>query len=158
MSEQNTSGLLPILDIQLPELPSWLPLAWGWWASAGGVVVALLLVVFLIKRHKKKQAAKKTALRLLRSNEQPAGAIELVRQAALCYFPREQIAGLTGERWYAFLDDQYGEPLFQPNADSWHQVLYSKTKPHNGEELVEHCALWVEQALPPKRRRRRKVA
>lgn len=84
----------------------------------------------------------------------PSSAIELVRQAALCYYPREEIAHLTGTDWYAFLDTQVGHPLFVPNETLWQQALYQKQKVNNADELVHHCYLWVESALPPKKRRK----
>ncbi|GAK82619.1 hypothetical protein JCM19238_162 [Vibrio ponticus] len=90
---------------------------------------------------------------MLIQKEKPAAALELVRQAALCYFPREQIAQLTGKEWYAFLDSQVDNPLFEANFEQWQTVLYSKQPITNSEELVQHCYQWVEQALPPKKRK-----
>ncbi len=107
--------------------------------------------------HRRRLAPKKTALRLLSltvTPQTPSSAIELVRQAALCYYPREEIAHLTGKDWYAFLDAQVGHPLFVPNETLWQQALYQKQKVNNADELVHHCYHWVESALPPKKRRK----
>ncbi|MGD8172893.1 DUF4381 domain-containing protein [Vibrio sp. TRT 21S02] len=154
MTENSTSSLLPLKDLHLPDAPSWLPLAWGWWAAVGATIAVLLLIWLTLRWKKKRMAPKKTALRLLQHSDQPSAAIELLRQAAFCYFPREEIAQLTGPEWYVFLDSHVQKPLFVPNQTAWQQALYSKEPIQNSQQLVQHCAQWVEEALPPKRRRR----
>jgi len=142
--------------LQLPEVPSWLPLAWGWWASALGTIVVLMAITWIIRSKKKRLAPKKTALRLLSpelGHQTPSTAIELLRQAALCYYPREQVAHLTGPDWYSFLDSQVDKPLFMQNESAWQQALYQKQKVENAQDLVADCYQWVSTALPPQKRR-----
>ena len=153
MTSSNNDLLLPLRNLHLPDVPSWFPLAWGWWASTAAVVMTILVIAYYLHWKKKRLAPKKTALLLIR-REKPAAAIELVRQVSLCYYPREQIAQLTGRDWYTFLDSQIESPLFEANFEQWQQVLYSKKVADNSDELVEHCYQWVAQALPPKKRRR----
>lgn len=153
MSNETQQSLLPLNPMHLPEPPSWLPLAWGWWATIAAALTLLLATWLFIRWNKKRLAPKKTALRLLARGEKPSEAIELVRQAALCYFPREEIAQLTGKEWYAFLDSQATGSRFGDNYDVWQQALYSSQPVDNATELIQHCSDWVEQALPPKRRR-----
>lgn len=108
------------------------------------------MAIWLIYRwNKKRLAPKKTALRLIQAGEKPAEAFELLRQAALCYYPREEVAKLTGKEWYAFLDTQVKAPLFLDNYDVWQVALYSKEPLGNASELVSHCSQWVNEALPP---------
>lgn len=144
---------LSLQPMHFPDAPAWFPLAWGWWAILAGGLITCLLIGLLIRWNKKRLAPKKTALRLLENGTRPSEAIELVRQAALCYFPREEIAQLTGEQWYQFLDDQLQKPRFSPNLSLWQQALYSNHAVANADELVQDCIAWVEQALPPKKRR-----
>ncbi|MCR9423929.1 DUF4381 domain-containing protein [Vibrio sp. RM-69-4] len=156
MKESSIATLLDLSAMQLPELPSWFPLAWGWWASAAGILLCLLILVFVIRWRRKRLAPKKTALRLLNpqfGHLTPSSAIELLRQAALCYYPRMEIAHLTGKEWYTFLDSQISYPLFVPNETLWQQALYQKQKTENSQELINHCYQWVNDALPPKKRR-----
>lgn len=153
MSNETQQSLLPLNPMHLPEPPSWLPLAWGWWATIAAALTLLLATWLFIRWNKKRLAPKKTALRLLARGEKPSEAIELVRQAALCYFPREEIAQLTGKEWYAFLDSQATGSRFGDNYDVWQQALYSSQPVDNAAELIQHCSDWVEHALPPKRRR-----
>ncbi|WP_339388880.1 DUF4381 domain-containing protein [Vibrio caribbeanicus] len=151
---KDTSTLLPLNPMHLPEPPSWFPLAWGWWTLIASVIVGLLIVWLLLYRKKRHLAAKKTAQRLMASHQKPADAIELVRQAALCYFPREEIAQLTGKEWYEFLDSQLNQPVFIANYELWQQALYSKHPIQETHTLLQDCSLWIDQALPPKRKRR----
>ncbi|ROV58403.1 DUF4381 domain-containing protein [Vibrio ponticus] len=151
MTSSNNDSLLPLKEMALPDAPSWFPLAWGWWATLAVCIVAALSLLMYLRWRKKRLAPKKTALMLIQ-REHPAAALELVRQAALCYYPREQIAQLTGKDWYAFLDSQVTTPIFSANAERWQNILYSKQTIENGDELVQHCYQWVEEALPPKKR------
>ena len=151
---KDTSTLLPLNPMHLPEPPSWFPLAWGWWALIASLIIGLLIVWFLLYRKKRHLAAKKTAQRLMANHQKPADAIELVRQAALCYFPREEIAQLTGKEWYEFLDSQLSKPVFAANYELWQQALYSKHPIQETHTLLQDCSLWIDQALPPKRKRR----
>lgn len=152
MTSTDNDSILPLKDMALPQVPDWFPLAWGWWASLAGIVVVFAIFLFYIRWKKKRLAPKKTALHLI-PKEKPAAALELVRQVALCYYPREQIAQLTGKDWYTFLDSQVAIPVFEQNYELWQSVLYRKQTVENVDELVQHCYQWVEQALPPKRRK-----
>ncbi|MCK6263739.1 DUF4381 domain-containing protein [Vibrio sp. ZSDE26] len=157
MTDSSSSALLALNDLKLPPMPSWFPLAWGWWASVLGVIFTVILIVALIKWNKKRLAPKQTALKLLKQDQaqdKPSDAIELVRQVALCYFPREHIAHLTGRDWYVFLDSQLETPLFLHNSKKWQQALYQKDAIEEPQLLVDHCYQWVDQALPPKRGRK----
>ena len=100
-------------------------------------------------------APKKAALRIfLRSKENmtPSEAIELVRQAALSYFPREDIAKLTGHEWYAFLDKNAPSPIFIHNETLWQNALYHKEPNFDSARLVNDCQEWIQNALPPVKR------
>ncbi|PNH93500.1 DUF4381 domain-containing protein [Vibrio diazotrophicus] len=153
---QESSNILNLSDLHLPEVPSWLPLSWGWWASLLAIVVVLVSIALIVRAKKKRMAPKKTALRLLNpalGHQTPSSAIELVRQAALCYYPREQVAHLTGPDWYAFLDSQVDSPIFTKNEETWQKALYQKQKVENAQDLVADCYQWVNTALPPQKRR-----
>lgn len=149
---ESSSSSLPLNALHLPDAPAWFPLAWGWWASAGALIVLLLLLLWQRRRKKKRVRPQQTALRLLATPQSPSSAMELLRQAALCYFPREEIAQLTGAEWYAFLDSALDAPLFTPQQAQWQQALYSKTPLEHPEQLVAQCVRWVTEALPPRRR------
>ena len=155
---QSMSNLLDLQPLHLPPAPSWWPIAWGWVSLAITFILVILLMAWLIHKYRKWIAPKKVALRLLRSTHvklTPSDAIELVRQASLCYFPRQEIAHLTGPSWYSFLDHQFGKPLFVPNESLWQSVLYQTSTTADTQHLIDDCCLWIQTALPPKRKYRR---
>jgi hypothetical protein len=154
--KQTLSNLLQLNPLHLPPTPSWWPPAWGWLALIGSVIAFFLLVVLLVRMRMMKLAPKKAALRIFTLSKDkmtPSDAIELVRQAALSYFPRDDIAKLTGHEWYAFLDSYAPKTLFTHNEATWQKALYHKESVPNSSHLVNDCQEWVELALPPKKRR-----
>lgn len=139
----------------LPAPPGWLPLAWGWWAVIAGIILTVLGLYLYFKWQTKRILAKKTALKLLTkpaTPHTPSSALEILRQAALCYFPREEIAPLTGTAWHEFLDEQINETRFVDKQHVWQAALYQKPSQGQHQDLIEDCAFWVKHALPPKKK------
>ncbi|MGF1777717.1 DUF4381 domain-containing protein [Vibrio nomapromontoriensis] len=127
MTQQTISHPLELSPLTLPTAPSWWPLGPGCWIS--GLILAFIIVcsLFWYRRNKQKTRAKRAALNLFkieRHNLTPSSAIEVVRQAALSYYPRQDIAKLSGQSWYQFLDSQLAEDIFSPNQALWNQALY----------------------------------
>ena len=145
-----------------PDAPTWWPLAWGWWAVIVIAITLITLVFLIVKRRKNNQIPKQEALSYF-SNRQssnrlsPSEAQRILRQAALSYFPREKVAGLSGDDWFAFLDAQLAKPLFSVKQSQWQQALYQDASLMTDEQkkvqqqLVNDCETWLRKALPPKR-------
>ncbi|MFA0112344.1 DUF4381 domain-containing protein [Vibrio sp. 10N.261.46.E11] len=156
--------LLDLSPVIAPDAPTWWPLAWGWWALIITAIALIAIVFFIIKRRQKNQYAKNEALACFRNN-QPSNALsaseaqDILRQAALSYFPRDKVAGLTGDNWLAFLDAQLAKPLFAAKQSQWQQALYqdaalmSDEQKKAQQQLVNDCETWLRKALPPKRGR-----
>lgn len=102
---------LPLRDIHLPAPIGWWPPAPGWWILLFGMPALAFLLAWLW-RFLRRQSPKKLALRELESiAKADADPLEKVRQlavllrrTALSVYPREEVAGLVGEAWLAFLD------------------------------------------------------
>ncbi|CDT10954.1 DUF4381 domain-containing protein [Vibrio coralliirubri] len=155
---------LDLSPVIAPNAPTWWPLAWGWWAVIITAISLIALVFFILKRRKNNQQAKQEALSYFSNSQSPDGlspskAQDMVRQAALSYFPREKIAGLSGDDWLTFLDAQLAKPLFVAKQSQWQQALYQDVALMNDEQkkaqqqLVNDCETWLRKALPPKRGR-----
>ncbi|MEZ8601380.1 DUF4381 domain-containing protein [Vibrio splendidus] len=155
---------LDLSPIITPSAPSWWPLAWGWWSVIITAIILIALVFFILKRRKNNQQAKQEALSYFRNSQpsnalSPSAAQDIVRQAALSYFPRDKVAGLFGDDWLAFLDAQLAKPLFAAKQSQWQQALYQDTALMSDEQkkaqqqLVNDCEIWLRKALPPKRGR-----
>ena len=153
---------LDLSPVITPDAPTWWPLAWGWWAVIVIAITLIALVFFIVKRRKNNQLPKQEALSYF-SNRQssnrlsPSEAQRILRQAALSYFPREKVAGLSGDDWLAFLDAQLAKPLFSVKQSQWQQALYQDASLMTDEQkkvqqqLVNDCEPWLRKALPPKR-------
>lgn len=156
MSQLDQTQSLPLKAIHLPAEPGIWPLPWGYWALLAFVIFALVAVVVGLRMHKQKRRAKLAAIQLLKYESDsltPSAANEILRQAALSYFPRQDIAKLTGNEWLNFLDSQLAAPRFTTNSELWMNTLYraEKCEPETQLQLIEDCFYWLHNALPPKR-------
>ncbi|UAB72841.1 DUF4381 domain-containing protein [Vibrio sp. SCSIO 43132] len=145
---QGSTQSLPLAPIHLPQEPGIWPLAWGWWALIAAVVIALVLGVYFFQKYQKKVRAKREALKQIKNITSASESMNIVRQAALSYFPREQVAPLTGEAWYEFLDAQNGQSRFAEKSEQWNNALYASGEP--SQELLKEAEKWIKQALPPR--------
>ena len=107
---------LPLRDLHLPEPIGWWPLAPGWWWLCGATLFLLagFLFVVLLRRYRKARLGhwvRPEFLLLTRRYQRDDDALALLqsisallRRACISLYPREQVAGLTRERWLALLD------------------------------------------------------
>jgi hypothetical protein len=114
---------IPLRDLHLPGMIGWWPLAPGWWVLLGCLVIALGFLLRHYLRVRARRAASRHALQnldaLLDGYEQHRNAVtftaavsELLRRTMLAYAPRDEVAGLTGEAWLAWLDRDLQQPQF----------------------------------------------
>jgi hypothetical protein len=115
---------IPLRDLHLPEAVGWWPLAPGWWVIIALAVVAAAYLVRLFLRKRSRSAARRQALRqlaVLSQEFEQHGDVaafsramsELLRRTMLAYAPRNDVAGLTGDEWLAWLDRDLDRPRFQ---------------------------------------------
>jgi len=114
-------------ELPLPEPVSWMPSAPGWW-----VVGALLLAVVAWLgwrgwRARQRARYRRDALaRLDAMGDAPEALAELplvLRATALAAFPRDEVAGLRGRAWVAWLNGHGGR--FEPaDADRLDALPY----------------------------------
>ncbi|MCW8345711.1 DUF4381 domain-containing protein [Vibrio sp. ZSDZ65] len=136
MTQETISHPLELSSLTLPTAPSWWPLGPGWWISALALAFIIVCSIFWYRRNKQKTRAKRAALNLFKIERHtltPSSAIEVVRQAALSYYPRQDIAKLSGQSWYQFLDSQLAENVFSPNQALWNQALYCSQRAYNSQ-------------------------
>lgn len=102
----NLVQLLDLLEPAREPLPiSMMPQTVGWIWVAFGLIAGLLLLIRKGLRRHRANAYRRAALAALSdAGDDPARIAQIVRRTALAAFPREDVAGLTGEHWLAFLD------------------------------------------------------
>ena len=107
--------LAALRDIHAPADPGFWPPAPGWIALAGLVTVFGLAATVVAARRWRAGRFRREALASLRSlrDRHRKGATDtevamelsaLIRRVALARCPREEVAGLTGDRWLARLE------------------------------------------------------
>ncbi|MGR5143209.1 DUF4381 domain-containing protein [Photobacterium sp. DNB23_23_1] len=139
---------LNLAPLDLLVEPSWWPLPLAAWFLLGGIVALVLL--WSVYRYRKGRLRRK-ALMLLDTLEMEPNlpALDrLLRQVALTYFPRDHIAGLTGDAWLKWLDRQTATPHFLPLQAQWSAGLYrgQPIDPNDWDACVTACRTWIMQS------------
>lgn len=155
-SAQDFAASLPLADIHLPAEPGYWPLAWGWWACILAVLLTVAVLVYLVSQHRIKQRARKEALRQLKHLDDPAqfGNINLLlRQTAMSYYPRKNVAGLTGDQWLSFLDSHLAEKHrgFVSISEEWQRGIFSPQglEPSAFSQCYKQASIWLKRAKLP---------
>ena len=151
---------IPLRDIHLPGPVSWWPPAVGWWIVAALVFVGLAIAWIHYRRRERERAALKAlkgVLRALDDGQEPSRCLQrmsmLMRRFAMSVGGEATaVAGLTGERWLAFLDSRWDRDTFSRGvgralavapyvpAD---RVMYADV-----HELGTVCVRWIATQRP----------
>lgn len=141
-------------DIHLPTAVSAWPLSWAWWLSLGLLICAILITIWVIKTWRTRTHITRLALKELKLLQQQQVEITLLQQflkrVALSCFPRDKVAGLHGDTWYHWLDQQANftgsEHSFSTNKSQWQQGQYSAASiPLAAPEHYELCERWLKK-------------
>lgn len=143
-------------DIHLPPAIGWWPIAIGWYILVGCIIIASGLIFIACKNYDKRNKGKRIALATLNSYQQEylknqdsqlgaARISELLKQVALIYYPRHQVAGLEGQDWINFLQETIKKEDVQQI-----QYLLLKTpyQPANKDDITPLFKLarkWIQQ-------------
>lgn len=148
-----TASTLPLADLHLPDAPTFWPPSWGWWLCLI-VVISLLVIVMRWQQRKSAQnQARREALSQLKGLNSPAQFEQLnllLRQVAMTYHPRQTVAGLTGEQWLSYLDQQLPEKLrgFMTLSSEWQHGLFSP-QPLTQDQFnacYQQTKVWITKA------------
>ena len=126
MAAAEVSGLEKLHEIVLPEPVSWMPQTIGWYVVFGLILLVAGWWVYGRLRRLRANRYRRFALAELavikqeiQQPEKRAKALAeipvLLKRTALAAFPRSDIAGLSGEKWLAFLDKTLGGKDFTEN-------------------------------------------
>ena len=105
---QQQDPLAQLRDIHVPtEVNIW-PLDWGWWVAIAVVLITLFYLYKVITAHIRHNKARKQALALLETisaqqSNWPVALNSILKRTAMSYYPTQQVAGLYGKQWQAFL-------------------------------------------------------
>ena len=163
----NPGNSLQLRDIHLPSDIAWWPPAPGWWLMLGLLVVLTLggIVLYRYWQGRKLHRAAIVELNIIKkSYAQQADDRQLVqeisiwlRRVCLSCYPRAEVAGLTGENWLAFLDQQLarGKQLQRFSGDTGQVLIqgpYQQYTRVDADALLSLCQQWLKY-LPSNRNR-----
>lgn len=102
---------LPLRDIHLPLPIGLWPPAPGWWFLIATLVLVSVLTLFLIHRHRRPTALKQALARVekLLGSSQTSQVPRnqeislIIKRLAVTTYPREDVAGLSGQAWIAWI-------------------------------------------------------
>lgn len=153
--DQALSGLR---DIHLPPPVDWWPPAPGWWLLAALLLAFLVLLVRAWRARRRRRALHDEALAALeaiRARYREQGDRQqlvrdlsrLLRRVAISRFPREEVAGLVGEEWLAFLDRAFHGSGFVegPGRILVEGPYRPETEAFDAEALFGLARRWLEQ-------------
>jgi hypothetical protein len=138
----------------LPAPVSWWPPAPGWWLLALIASITLFALLWWWRTTARRRAAARLALRELhtlrtRLAMEPPELIpqlsRLLRRFVVARFAREQVAGLTGEDWLAFLDRHGGNGNFTQGIGRCLTLAPYRPQPQvNTIELLALVENWIK--------------
>ena len=152
--------LATLRDIHLPEPISWWPIAPGWYLLILVLIAVIAILVYFVRCSYRNGQAKRKALELLHRYEQDyqreansqltsLRVSELLRRVALVYFPREEVAGLRGEAWLAFLTRTSKKIDFKALDDYLLVLPYQPAEAIDLKPLFSKVKQWIKQRGKP---------
>ena len=151
--------LADLRDIHLPDPVSWWPPAPGWWLVAALALVLAAAGVWWARRawaRRRRWRRVSAALDAMLADYRrtgdgaalAAGISVLLKRVALAGWPRQEVAGLAGPAWLAFLDRTGGGGGFAGGAGRvLADAAYGAPAPVDGEALAALARRWIRDAL-----------
>jgi hypothetical protein len=151
-----TAPELPIAEIHLPAQVSMWPPAYGWWIVLLLILITLFAVFKLVQKWRKNRVQRNFALDELNAVDLEHYAAwqqinEIMKRAAMVYYPRAQVAALTGEKWKTFLLEGLGKKGSAKTAefdDNWLNFAYTpKVNQQQVQSYHQFAQVWLKQGL-----------
>ncbi|MBF0294726.1 MAG: DUF4381 domain-containing protein [Magnetococcales bacterium] len=156
----NAAPPLELRDIHLPDPVAWWPPAPGWWLVAATPVV-LFLVWWLYRHWSKRHRLRRAALGELQRLEDAhakrpdaqrlaADLSALLRRVAIAHHPPEEVAGLAGREWLAWLDRALPTPEFSQGPGA--VLISAPFQPDpdiDAAALLALCRRWIRATPQP---------
>ncbi len=150
---------LNLRDIQLPEPISWWPIAHGWWLLLALTVIIIIALYASIKIYRARQLKRDIGVELVKIKQQflqsnnktqlVKALSVLLRRASISYYPKTNIAGLTGEDWLQWLDSRNHKAGVQFQSNTGKILLSAPYLPQHADldydanALINLCENWL---------------
>ncbi len=149
------SPLDQLADIHLPPPVASFPWAPGWWVLLGLSLIAMVAVLLWLRSRRRKSAFRRAALlelaelNAIASDQNFAQQLnQLLRRVALHSFAKDDIAGLSGDKWMDFLYQSCGDkPAFSDTTLT--AMLAAAYQPPNDtlprDVLIAESKNWIRR-------------
>lgn len=163
VAETDPGSLAQLHDIVVPDgVNLWWPPAPGWYVLAGLVIGLAAWGLWRIRQRRKAARYRVEALaelRMLRRHARDpqaatADLLILLKRTALAAYPRAQVAGLSGEPWWGFLDLSGGRPDFADGLGNLaEQLVYAQqggdtVSARDLRRLYKAAEHWIKRHRP----------
>ena len=165
MKSLDPASLQNLNDIVLPTTVGWWPLATGWYVLIGFVLIVTAWFSYRTLRRWINNGYRRAALRELQilenrihEHEERDASLRqlpvLLKRTALSVYPRSQVASLTGQDWFHFLNSTVKKPSFtEPSVSTLNTVSYSTGKLGSIDSqattaLLNACRSWLKHHQP----------
>lgn len=155
--EFGTVGHQGFIEIIAPEPAPFEPRTVGWYLLGGLVLIGLGFSLLRLVRSYRRNQYRRLSLRELRalsaqmSRDRMATLPKLpllLKRVALAVYPRERVAKLSGEPWFAFLEEQAPGAISPAGKDALLQILrgtLGDVPASVDHELFESIRRWVRR-------------
>jgi hypothetical protein len=130
-------------DIYVPADVPWWPPAPGWWFVFAVLLSTLTWSAWHAWRRWHRNAYRRAALRELMNATSGAEIAELLKRTALCAYPRDEIASLTGDDWVQWLRTKGGPPVTDPIRDWLCSGIYGGRATGDLQAISDFAAGWI---------------
>lgn len=165
MKSPDPSSLQNLNDIVLPAVVGWWPLASGWYYLMGFFLIVIGWIGNRSVRRWIRNRYRRSALQelatisaSLQGESERAQNLRqipaLLKRTALSAYPRSEVASLSGNDWYGFLNSTLTTPLFTEEVSNTLDIISYKAGPLNAvdsgsvENLLIVSRRWVKQHQP----------
>ena len=148
--------LAQLQDIITPEPISQFPIAIGWWLLLSALIIALIIIFIMIKKQRARTKIQQQAIKQLKNSPLTINeTITLIKWAAMSYFPRAEIANISGEKLAEYLSNKLPikqQQQYLANTLLVWQSIYQKDVATQSDITFNQAhLLWLQQALPPEK-------
>ena len=168
MKTLDPASLQNLNDIVLPAVVSWWPLAYGWYFLIGLLVIVISWLAYRSRQRWIAARYRRAALHELQlleagihSNTNRDSCLRqipiLLKRTALSAYPRNEVASLSGTRWYDFLNSTLRNPLFiDTTVARLDSISYSSGELSSVDEqaasaLLDISKQWLKHHASPAR-------
>jgi hypothetical protein len=130
-------------DIIEPATVGWWPLAPGWWVVIGLLTVVASMLAVRSWQQWRANVYRRAALRELQSATGVAAIAEILKRTALCVWPRNQVASLSGQAWCSWLGDTADIEVSETVAHALTHDAFSNSAADT-HQLAEFAVNWVK--------------